>query len=591
MSLRARLLALFLVFAIVPLLALGGIEYVRSLRALEALIGAQNARVAERIAESVGNRWALLQSDLLLLAENAETQRWLVRRLANRGDSVAAGEAHRFLQDVWSRIGAGYTSLVYRDPSGTEIYRLGAVAETTMMASRIAAHDTTDSRMLRGGTELTIDSVDQQVRDLQSGASLGTVSLTPRLTGMLPVDALASGFGETGYGMVLDRLHGRVLYHPSPAMQGTAIAPLVAAGTWKVTPAILERTSGTFRYHSGDTLRLASFQSLASPLWTVVVSGAVSEFSGPFTAVRRWTLLLFLLVATAATLVFSQLLRRTTRSLEELTTATAVVGRGDFTPTLPPAGRDEVGKLTASFETMVRKIREMVSQIESSRQMAVLGEFAATLSHEVRNPLTSIKLNLQKIERADRARDASDRSGRPLEIALGEVARLDTVVRGVLDLARMRSAQPLTCSLHGLADETLEVVGGQGEGVLVERSFNSDDDSVDVDPSQVKGALLNLVLNALDAMPGGGTLRVGTARTNGRIRLSVTDTGKGIPAIVRAQIFRPFFSTKSSGTGLGLPLARRAIEESGGTLVLTPERDGSGTEFVIEFPLRQGAHA
>jgi signal transduction histidine kinase len=271
--------------------------------------------------------------------------------------------------------------------------------------------------------------------------------------------------------------------------------------------------------------------------------------------------------------------------------ATAVVGRGDFNPTLPPSGRDEVGKLTAAFETMVRKIREMVSQIESSRQMAVLGEFAATLSHEVRNPLTSIKLNLQKLERADRTRDVAHRAGRPLEIALREVARLDTVVRGVLDLARIRPAQAMTCSLHALADETLEVVGGQGEGVLLERSFVSDNDSVDVDPSQVKGALLNLVLNALDAMPQGGTLRVGTARSNGRIRLSVSDSGEGMSPAVRAEIFRPFFSTKSSGTGLGLPLARRAIEESGGTLVLTPEGTGSGTEFVIEFPLGKAANA
>jgi signal transduction histidine kinase len=84
---------------------------------------------------------------------------------------------------------------------------------------------------------------------------------------------------------------------------------------------------------------------------------------------------------------------------------------------------------------------------------------------------------------------------------------------------------------------------------------------------------------------------VGTARDNGRIRLSVSDTGKGIPAAVRAEIFRPFFTTKSSGTGLGLSLAKRAIEDNGGTLALAPERAEPGTEFVIEFPLRQGAHA
>lgn len=576
MSLRARLLALFLLVAVAPLLALGAIEYVRSLRALEALIGAQNARVAERIAETIGNRTALLQSDLQLLAENAETQRWLVRRTTNDEDSAVAREADRFLREVWGRMGTSYASLVYRDRAGLEIYRLGAALETDTLAQR--------------GTGETLDPVEQQIRALQSGDSIGAVSLTPLFSGMLPLEALASGFGETGYGMVLDRAGDRVLYHPTRGMNGINIATLVAAGTWKVTSATLDRTSGTFRYHAGDTLRLASFRSLVTPAWTVVVSGAVSEFAGPFTAVRRWTLSLFLLVALVATLVFSQLLRRTTRSLEELTAATAVVGRGDFAPALPPAGRDEVGKLTASFETMVRKVREMVSQIESSRQMAVLGQFAANLSHEVRNPLTSIKLNLQKLERAERTGQLSERAGRPLEIALREVARLDAVVRGVLDLARARPPEPMPCSLHQLVDETLEIVGAQVEGVLLERSFLSEEDSVEVDPSQVKGALLNLMLNSLDAMPEGGTLRIGTARSNGRIRLNVSDTGRGIPAAVRAEIFRPFFTTKSSGTGLGLPLAKRAVEDNGGTLALVPEHAESGTEFVIEFPLRNGAH-
>jgi signal transduction histidine kinase len=573
MSLRAKLLALFLLLAVIPLLALGGVEYARSLRALEALIAAQNARVAQRVAQTIETRAALLRSDLLLLAENAETQRWLTRRSAGGDDSAAAREANRFLREAWSRMGSSYAGLVYRDGQGQVIYRLGPMFETDASGER--------------GTRESLDPVEQPIRMLQSGASLGAVSLVPTLAAMLPIDALASGFGETGYGMVLDRARERVLYHPNRAMQGIAIAPLVAAGTWKVSPATLERASGTFRYHAGDTLRVASFQSLTAPPWTVVVSGAVKEFAGPFTAVRRWTLLLFLLVALVATLVFGQLLRRTTRSLEELTTATAVVGRGDFTPTLPPAGRDEVGKLTASFETMVRKIREMVSQIESSRQMAVLGQFAAQLSHEIRNPLTSIKLNLQKLEREEREGRLPPSAGRPLEISLREVGRLDGVVRGVLDLARLQPRETLTCSLHRLADETLDVVAGQaeGQGVRVEREFEAWADEVQVDPSQLKGALLNLVLNALDAMPVGGTLRVVTGLNNGRIRLAVSDTGAGIPPAVRAEIFRPFFTTKSAGTGLGLPLAKRAIEDNGGTLALAPERTEPGTEFVIELPL------
>jgi signal transduction histidine kinase len=576
MSLRAKLLALFLLLAVAPLLALGGVEYARSLRALEALIAAQNARVAQRVAETITTRTTLLQSDLLLLAENAETQRWLARRAATGDDSAAAREADRFLREAWSRMGSSYAALVYRDGQGQVVYRLGSMFETDASGER--------------GTGESLDPVDQPIRELQSGTSLGGVSLVPTLAAMLPIDALASGFGETGYGMVLDRARGRVLYHPNRAMQGIDIAPLVAAGTWNVSPTTLERLSGSFHYRAGDTLRVASFQSLRAPPWTIVVSGAVKEFAAPFTAVRRWTLLLFLLVALGATLLFSQLLRRTTRSLEELTTATAVVGRGDFTPALPPAGRDEVGKLTASFGTMVSKIREMVSQIESSRQMAVLGQFAAHLSHEIRNPLTSIKLNLQKLEREGREGRLPESAGRPLEISLREVARLDRVVRGVLDLARLRPRETLICSLHRLAGETLDVVAGQaeGQGVRVEREFEARADEVQVDPSQIKGALLNLVLNALDAMSNGGTLRVVTALNHGRIRLAVSDTGAGIPATARAEVFRPFFTTKSAGTGLGLPLAKRAIEDNGGTLALAPERTEPGTEFVIEIPLGAG---
>jgi hypothetical protein len=326
-----------------------------------------------------------------------------------------------------------------------------------------------------------IDPAEQPIRDLQSGASLGTVSLTPTVTGLLPVEALASGFGETGYGMVLDRSRERVLYHPSRAMHGIAIASLVAAGTWKVSPTTLGRTSGTFRYYAGDTLRLASFQSVVSPPWIVVVSGAVNEFSGPFTAVRRWTLLLFVLVRWLPPRPSASSCANDS-FLEELTTATAVVGRGDFAPT--PAARPRRGrKLTASFETMVSKVREMVSQIESSRQMAVLASSPRPYRTRSGIHLLSIKLNLQKIERADRTRDVAHRAGRPLKSR--SVRSHDSTPSCVYARPRPNTlgatddvfvARPRRRDARGR--------GRAGEGVQVERSFISDDDLVDVDPSQ-----------------------------------------------------------------------------------------------------------
>jgi signal transduction histidine kinase len=104
-----------------------------------------------------------------------------------------------------------------------------------------------------------------------------------------------------------------------------------------------------------------------------------------------------------------------------------------------------------------------------------------------------------------------------------------------------------------------------------------------MDPSAVKGAILNLLLNGIEAMPSGGTLRIATASTGAELQLTITDTGPGVPEELRARIFQPFFSRREGGTGLGLPLARRAIEQSGGTLTLTPS-NGPGAGFVIVFP-------
>jgi signal transduction histidine kinase len=573
-SLRTRLLALFLLVAVVPLLALGGVEYARSLRALEVMIAAQNARVADRVADLVRARAALLQSDLHLLAENAETQRWLLRLAEGASDPDAAREADRFLRDAWARMGSSYGALTYADPHQRELYRMGASAGG-----------------FAGGAGELLQPVSLSITHPGTNVPLGTVTLLPALAAIFPVDLLASGFGETGHGMVLDRESGRFVYHSDPAMRGAEFTSLISSDSWHVTPQALAQPQGTFRYRSNDTLRVASFVSLPSPSWTVVVSGSVDEFAGPFTEVRRWTLVLFLVVAIGATLVFSHLLRRTTRSLEELTAATAVVGSGNLTPVLPAAGRDEVGRLTRSFETMVREIRAMVSQIESSRQMAVLGQFAAQLSHEIRNPLTSIKLNLQKLERTARDGRMPDDAARPLEIALREVGRLDTVVRGVLHLTRDRPPGVEIVALHRLADEVLEVVAAQAEGrrVAVERAYDATADHVRVDPAQVKGALLNLLLNALDAMPNGGTLRLRSTCSGDRIALGVSDTGGGVAVEMRDEVFRPFYTTKESGTGLGLPLAKRAIEDNGGTLVLADSVEGprsnAGAEFVIDLPL------
>ena len=145
-----------------------------------------------------------------------------------------------------------------------------------------------------------------------------------------------------------------------------------------------------------------------------------------------------LVTATLAAIGFLVLLWRSTRSLGMLTVAADAVGRGNLEPELPRAGGDEVGRLASAFHIMTRRVRETMADIERSRQMAAVGQFASQIAHEIRNPLTSIKLNLQKLERAARAGRMPGESERPLEITLREIDRLDRVVHGVLQLGRAR---------------------------------------------------------------------------------------------------------------------------------------------------------
>ena len=133
-----------------------------------------------------------------------------------------------------------------------------------------------------------------------------------------------------------------------------------------------------------------------------------------------------------------------------LTEAADRVGAGDLSPELPEDGEDEVGRLTRAFRVMVDRVRESLRQMEASRQMAAVGQFASQISHEIRNPLTSMNLNLQGLRREVESGKIPADSSRPVELCLKEVQRLDRVVRGVLNLARPPSEDMMPCSLHGV---------------------------------------------------------------------------------------------------------------------------------------------
>jgi len=226
--------------------------------------------------------------------------------------------------------------------------------------------------------------------------------------------------------------------------------------------------------------------------------------------------------------------------------------------------------------------------------MAVIGQFTSRLSHEVRNPLTSVKLNLQRIERhAAKGRLPEECMG-PLEISLSEVDRLDRVVRGVLSLARTGAPATEPCSLHGALGRSVAAVRLQleGKGIEIEEDLKAVGNTILGNGEALEGVFINLFLNAADAMPKGGRISVSSREipdpTDGQgwIQVRVEDQGTGVSPEAVEKIFEPFFSTKKEGTGFGLSVALSTVEDHGGTLRLDPQtEEGGGAVFVIELPL------
>jgi signal transduction histidine kinase len=585
MTLRTRFFALFTLLAVIHLVAVGAFGYVRSMRAVESLVATQVGEIARSAARELQDRYALHEANLLLLAQNTETQS-LLQALAT-GDSSAIATARAtatpYLEYAWQVLGAQYAWVELRESGGRILHRMGGDPGAATGAPGAPA-SYGSSGWLR---------LQEPIFDAERSRQVGTVTAGVIPDAMLPFEALERRFGASGYSVVFDRSTGRVLYHPRHAYWQRSIAEVAGPSGWDVDVSVFEQPEGSITYTEADSTRVAVFQSLDSPPWTVLASGSLDEFGQPFVQSRTANLLLILSLTVAVWVAYTLLARRATRSLAALTDAADRVGAGDYAPDLPRAGQDEVGRLTAAFRLMVTKVRESLQQMEASRQMAAVGEFASQVSHEIRNPLTSLQLNLQGLKRDVERGTIPPESARPVDLCLKEIHRLEGVVSGVLQLGRPHATQAMLCSLHGVIREALEVLRAQTEraGVEVHTSFLAGEDTVRGDAEELKSVFLNLFLNSADAMSAGGNLRVATepmqdggARTG--IRARVEDDGAGIPLEVREEIFKPFFSTKKGGTGLGLSLAARIVEEHQGVLKLADAAHSSrGAAFVIELPV------
>jgi signal transduction histidine kinase len=323
------------------------------------------------------------------------------------------------------------------------------------------------------------------------------------------------------------------------------------------------------------------------------VRGAYARLEEILAGVGR-TLLVIIALTLAVGLVASWVISRgLTRPIRDLTAAMAVVGSGKLDHPVTATSRDEIGQLAAAFARMTDSLRRNVAQLErtqsqlvQSEKLASIGEMSAAVAHGLRNPLASLRAAAQLVRR----HPDSPAAGETLEAIIEEVDRLDRRISHLMSFSRPAPFNPMPERVDRLVEGLLPAFAEplREHGVELRLDLARDLPEVRVDPMQMEQALLELVSNALDAMPKGGTLRLTAQAGDGgpppfEVLVEVTDTGSGIPEQVLSSVCEPFFTTREEGTGLGLAIAKRYVEQNGGRLEIqsTP---GAGTTVRVRLP-------
>ncbi len=289
-----------------------------------------------------------------------------------------------------------------------------------------------------------------------------------------------------------------------------------------------------------------------------------------------------------------------TKPIEQLVEGAQQVAAGNLYISLPSRGSDEMGRLAQTFNRMVERLREhraLQERLNEAEKLSLLGRFAATVAHEVRNSLNFINLTIDQIRAKHFYGD--DRAARVMERNLAnikdEISRLNHLVNDVLAAGRQAPPTLLPCDLRVTLTEALALVDRQArnQSIKIKLDLAQELPIFRLDSAQIKTCFLNILTNAIQAMPLGGQVRIFAVITkapNGgeSLDLHFADTGPGIPPAERDKVFAPFYSTKATGFGLGLAIAKKIIEDHAGR-VFVDNGDTPGTDLVVQLPFPQPA--
>lgn len=428
------------------------------------------------------------------------------------------------------------------------------------------------------------------------------------------------GSHEIVHGRIID-IHGRVVFSDNPPEVGmtTLQTPAELFTGDRILHSALDergqRLAVTMRPVRNDAKCRKCHGEDKPFLGAIILEKSMAPAEAAITDNRNLLIIYGVIIfALISVVLWLLIVRLVTQPVSRLLQQMRKVQAGDLSVRVEPEGQDEINELARGFDSMVgslddarRELQEShEKQIQQASKLATIGELASGIAHEIRNPLAGIGAAVEVLSEIS---DSKSQYGEVVREIHQQIARLNSTLRNLLDFARLREPQIAPCDVCGMLEPMLALVrpDAQKQHIRIVKNCPPDLPPICIDSQQVQQVVLNILVNAIQAMPDGGTLTVGAEliewpaiggsllapnndapasrdviKPQPAVRLTICDTGVGIPAEHMDRIFSPFFTTKHRGTGLGLSITRTIVEKHGGSIAVKSE-PGKGAEFTIEF--------
>ncbi len=452
-----------------------------------------------------------------------------------------------------------------------------------------------------GTQEAIVDATQQKVTDLANAIQISV----QELTSVGPTDPArlrnyVASLHTNSFEVSIASSRNLIINSSNPKLIGEAINPSPADrviverlryGNAKVQPIRLGANS------SEPTIYLIPVEVEDHLLGYVRVVANFGDFAQPLAESRIHELTLASIIFAIGLVIAYFLAERYVEPIHAVANAAQNIAARGLEPVPEAKSRDEIGLLTRSFNEMVeqlRRAREREAELARLERFTALGQLAGGLAHEIKNPLNFMSLALDQL-RARYGRQLKDRDNflHQIGVMKDEIRRLSELVQSFLSYGKPIEIRPAPTDVKALVDGVLQLSESKmrSQAITVVERADGVHTRLSVDAEKLRMCFVNVIANAIQAMPDGGELTIEFEERDSRLVIRFTDTGVGIDPDLAQRVFEPFFTTKREGIGLGLFLSKAIVERHGGTIAIAPREGERGTVATFTLPMGGGSLA